>query len=656
MIKKLFTRALVVMLIAVLGYFAFISSDVETVPIERSDRAAAALPKETMMGEDVQYKSFDSKGNEIVSGSSKKVTQTGEDNLKLEEGLELKIRIEGKDYRIEADSYGPGDDEAQIMTANPGNTILLSVEDVTIETEGPLIYDKDGVFSTEAVAKFRMGDASGESSGLRYQPDVFLELLKDCNFQSRGEQGNLRITSDYMLMREEDGKGRIQNGILTSVSIDGASQTQLMADEIDLIFDGGREGQPFRLVEASLTGEPTRFDWSQGNLSSSRFDACFDDSGKWLAELITGPDSQFGAETEDGYRLYGSSGQLSLWMNNDEPRELSGRSPIAIEGHKQDGSLLRLAGKNGLETVFSEGRAYSTRIFGEPTFSYDGQEGSAGNLRASHNERNIIFSEGSELWDSEQQVRVKADRILLSDWDQEEKEVNAFDFVQVSYEAEGAASQCFADEMKFKLPGHYMLLKGSPAKVNRQDMTIDAGELEITQIDDEWFNLKAGAVGSGEVALLLITENGPAQIRARGLDYRGEEDRLIFDNVIQAILSEQGELSCQTMEVNLRDRGEKKVVDNLVASGDVIFSGMTPDEEEPKPVNCQAETMTYTEAEGVLYFTGASQPVVLTHPSGSFRGKELTYNLKDGSIRGDSDKHGSTKTTISLKRQLSKNR
>jgi len=651
MYRKILTRTLTLLMIAVLGYFVFISGDVtQEIPIEKSSEQSGMITEDTMLGTDAHYKSFNPKGDVLSTGSSMKVTIEGE-NLRLEDGLELETyEIGGKKYSVKADSFGVDNENQKILTAEPGHKIILTGEDVSIETVGPLIYDnQQSIFSTESVAYFKMGDAQGHSQGLRYKPDVFLELQRDCVFNTISETEKSTITADHIYFRNSIRKGLIRKGLLTTTSHDGSRQTRMEALEIEVLYHGGNSQEPFRLEQASLSGEPARFSWNNGDMTSTVFEACFDGTGKWIEELLTGVDAHFSAQTEDGYQLYGRGGQLSLLMEQSIPRELLSHEAIELEGAKEEGAVLRLVGKAGLETQFSEGQAYSTRLFGQPTFSYGGQEGAAGNIRVSHNERNIIFSEGAELRDQAQQVRIKADEILLSNWDQEAKEINAFKFVEITYrEDEPDVAQCFGDELKFLLPQYYIKLKGAPAQVNRQNLTIDANTIEMDRMDELSFDLKAGSTVNNEVNVIMATDEGSSHIQARDLIYKGETDLLVFDNVIKAVFPEKGQLFCKQMTVRLKNKGETKVVETIEAEGDVLFEGVLMDSGEPKPVNCRADQLRYNQSEGLIYFIGKGRNLVFNHPAGVFEGRELTYNLKDGAIRGDSDKHGTTVTRIKI--------
>lgn len=658
MIRKLLTRTLFLATLGLLGYFAFISSEINNVPIEESDRQALPLDEESVRGNKVRFKSYDRDGNEIISGSSNKVKKEGESRLTMEEGLELNIKRSGQHYGVTADSYGVDEEGRQVMTADPGNLILLTLDDMRLETEGPLFYlEEQDLFTTDAVARFEMGTSRGVAHGLRYQPQVFLEMLGNNELSTRDERGDMRLLADYMRFDHLAKNALIRNGTMTSSAGPDQPATELKADEIQLVYRGAEGDQPLSLVQATLDGAPARIEWDQGDLVSSSFQVCFDNAGTWVEELITDVDAHFSTRTDDGYLLYGTGGQLSLWMNRSVPVELSGNAPIEIEGQRGDGEVLKLIGKQGLRTRFVDGGAHSTRLFGEPSFSYGTQAGVAGSLRISHSERNILFGEGAELWDQVQDIRVKADQILLSNWDQEQREINAFAFVELTFQEAGEeVVQSFADELKLVLPNRFIQLKGEPAKVNRHNLTIDARDMQIDRVDDEIFNLVASASDNAEVYLLMVMEGGTARIQAKKLDYQGEKDLLVFENVSEAVLPGQGKLSCEIMTVSLRDRGDRKVIESITAENEVLFTGTIEEDGVLRPVHCRSDKMLYGHNQEVITFMGEGREVVFTHPSGEFRGKELTYNLKDGTIRGGSDKHGTTRTTISLDDQLPRNR
>jgi len=646
MLKKLLTRALVALLAITLGYFAYLSTKRTMVPIERravDDEPAA----ERIKGRDVRYKSYDAEGNEIISGSSNKVTQTGDEQFELAEGLALKFNQDGKRYEVRADRFEDAGDGRQVLSAEPGGEIFLGVEDVTIRTSGPLIYnDTTGVFATEAQAEFSMGEARGSALGLRYKPDEFLELQRETLFFTDGPRENVAINADFIRIDQLERQCVIRDGSL--VSFRGEAQTRLTAEDILLSYEGGRKGEPFLMRRAMISGAPASFAWDDGGLDASSFEACFDPEGRWVEEVLTEEDAVFTAQTADGYLIYGQGGQLLLTAAAAKPQVLASQSAIRIESRKAVGPSASLSGSGGFETRFRDGQAYSTRLFGAPHFTYGLQRGQAGSIRVMHGERNILFSQGAELEDRAERVRVLGDEIILDGWDQPEKAIYAADFVQIEYGAEaGQAIHCAGDSLKLRLPSREAKLEGQPARAWREGQEIEAGTIEINraETEEEGYDLRA----VGDVALAMDSENGRALVRAKSMNYDAAKRILDFDTVIRAVLPGQGELSCGALQAGLKEKNRERALSFVKAAEQVIFNGMIMTEGELKPISCQADRMDYQAEEAVIHFRGVGKDVVFKHPSGELTGRELTYFLNDGSIRVDSVTHGTTQTIINLK-------
>lgn len=651
MIKKILSRGLLAALIATLAYFVFLSADLTPVPIEKGGMRADPLDKDTVKGRGVQYKTFDAMGNEIISGTSYKVTQTGERTFQLREGLSIRVNRDGKAYDVRADSFEKKEDGRRIMLAAPGAKILLDAQEgISIETPGPLIHTPDNIIQTEAEAYFRFGEIQGRCKGLRYKPDEFLELQADAWFFAHGSTGDMQITADLITLDNALQTATVYNGVLSNQNEMGLRQT-LMARKFILEYTGGQEGRPFRMNHATLWGEPARFVWDEGELVASAFDVCFDPEGQWAEEVVTDEDTRFNMETRDGYDMHGQSGSLTLRTKLGRPHQMVGQDPIHIFARKPGSPSLELFGEKGIETLFLQGRTYSTRIHGMPSFRYADQEGKAGSLEVLHDEHNIIFSEGAELIDTREEVRILGDKILLANWDQEEREIFAFKFVEIRYrENTPDMIQCFGDSLVFRMPDQNVHLEGEKARMIRRGQRVEARLIEMTRVDDELFDLNT----EGEVALIGDTDKGPLRVEARKMAYKALEQVLRFENVTRARVPDMGTLSCGHLEAGIKRRGNQTQIEYLSASDDVILEGIVVQGEQRTPMACRADRLDYRPRERVIYFKGEGKDVTFEHPTGKLYGRELTYNLNDGSMRVDSVTHGTTKTTVNLKDHNSK--
>ncbi len=650
MVKKFISRGLLAALIATLAYFVFLSADLTPVPIEKGETQAQPPDKDRVKGTRVQYKTFDAQGNEIISGKSSEVIQADERSFELKEGLRMRFNRDGKSYEVQADSF-INEDGRRVMSADPGSKILLVDQDgLSIETPGPLIYTPDNIIETEAWAFFRLGEMQGRCRGLRYKPKEFLELRADAWFFAHGSSGDMQITADLITLDNALQTGTVYNGVLSSHKESGPRQT-MMADRIHLEYNGGRDGLPFRLNHAVLRGEPAKILWDEGALEASNFDICFDPEGQWVEEAIADEDTRFNMETRDGYRMLGQSGSLRLITEQGQPRQLLGVEPIKVTAAKPGHPDMELFGEKGIETLFLQGRAYSTRIRGMPSFRYADQKGKAGNLEVLHAERNVIFSEGSELIDAKEDVRILGDKILLTNWDQEEREIFAFKFVEIRYrENTPDLIQCFGNSLVFRTPQQNVHLEGEKARMIHGGREVEARVIELLRVDDELFDLKT----EGEVSLTGETEQGLLTVDAAVMKYEALQRVLRFENVTRARVPDMGSLSCGYLEAGIKQRNDRTEIEYLTATDDVILEGLVVEQGQRTPMACRADRLDYRPEEKVVYFKGEGKDVTFEHPTGKLRGRELTYNLIDGSMRVDSVTHGTTKTTVNLKDQNSK--
>ncbi|CAM2008912.1 LptA/OstA family protein [Acanthopleuribacter pedis] len=630
MIKKWLSRGLIFLMIVICGYFVYLSTKTETVPIEKTDPSKADLPQ-GLRGRDVRHAAFDAEGNLIQSGTSSQVTLIGEDQLELEGGLELEATENGRRYHIKADRYRNNKDKSQVLEAAKGSVVILAESDgLRLETPGPVVAHPDGTYTSDAEVAFFLGESRGTCKGLRYQPYAFVELQNAVKFDvSRGDQGAVSIEAEHLKLDQSKARGIIQRGVVDCVD-EAGNLAKLQSETIEFSFRT-RKNHNIIMEQATVIGEPGRFQWNQGALQSPRLDIRFDENGRLLRDIRTGAQARFDMAAEDGYRMNADTGALTLTLDGSLPSKLTSDDPLTLNAQRDTPATLHLVGEKGLETQFEAGRAVNTFITGNPTFTYGGQAGKAGELRISHRERNIIFSSGSELLDKDEDISIYGDRILLTNWDQEEREIFAFRFVTITYRlSEPTPTRCWGDQLELKLPSHTFKITGNPAKLQHEEHTIKAPEINLRKIDEDLFELET----DDRVSLNLQTEEGLFQLEAKTMKLSQGTGLLVFQNVTEAVLPGRGKLSCDLMEVEVKKENDQQVVERLTATGDVLFQGSVTDKEgKASPVSGQSETMIYTRAEDTLQFLGNNKDVVFNHPSGEFVGPELTYNLKDATMR-----------------------
>lgn len=652
MSKKFLTRILLLLSLGTAAFFLFISVETTSVPIEKSNGKRKNEGNGTVKGDGVTFQSFDREGKEVISGASEKVTLSNGDELLLEQGLELNLTRDDKKYYVKADSFVNRQDGSRELRSNGNELIILAAEDgVVIETKGPLISRPDGVFTTESHASFRWGKASGSCRGLRYKPESFLHLLADAHFESDNAQGFISLDADTLLIEQPKGYGTMTNGVILSRSKKSSEQNALVSEEIEFHFVN--RDNDFLFTSAKLSGSPAWVNWSRGRLESHYFEVCFHDDGRKIAELVSGWDARFEVITEDGYRSNGQAGRFTLDFVESVPRELIGHGNVNFQGSRGDGDELRLQGKSGLVTEFLNGKAYSTRILGSPTLEHGAVKGSAGNIRMLHGESKIVFADGAELNDPKSGMQISGNSILLTDINQKEQEIYAFEFVEiVGTGPNGSNLKASGSELELHLPDYLLKLGGEPAVMEQNGILIRAPKIEARGNDETDFALKA----EGRIQLQADLENGPIDVTSQQLDLAMAEGSVLFNEVEKAVLPGYGELSCGKLQIALSENSDGYQVEDLRAERNIIFQGNRIDETgKGTGYTARADLMTYDGEDERIRFLGKDREITVTMEGRELICQELTYYINDGRMRIVPATHGTTKTTVPLKERDYKN-
>ena len=651
MMKKFLTRSLILAAIGILGYFAFISKSSVTIPIEDAQRPSDQNQEKTK-GKNVHFIEFDPTGKQIFSGSSEEVNQIETESFELEQVSG--VYTDGDhSYRIQADFLKQLDEQTRVLSAKPEGTIELAMEDgLNLNTQGPLIQSSEHLFSTEAFAQFSLSDASGRCKGMRYKRGELLELKQEAFFKVKDEQGTLIIFSDNMYFRNALGKGSLKNAVMTSINDHGESVT-LAAEEIEISFTGGDGGAPFRITRAILKGKPSSLIWGLGRLESSYFDVCFDGSGKWLEELITDGDAQFAMVTQDNYDVYGNSGMIDIAFRQSTPVSMVGRDTVRVEAQKFQAPPLSLKGSQGIKTEFYGGKAHSTQINGNPSFQYGEQRGQGGTLQLLHHEHNLILSGEARLLAPRDHIEITGDKILLTNWDQRKREIFAFEFVTIKYgEYDEDRVECFGDHLELRLPERYVKIEGKPARTIRQGQQVAAKQIEFLQLDQDLYDLRT----QHQVHLTMDMEEGLLEAFADTMRFESATQKLQFGQVTKASFPALGELSCTQLEAFFKEKNDVKVIEKVIATGNVILEGQIEQNGSMQPIACQADKLNYQPAKNEILVLGQGRDISFEFWRGKAKGRELTFNLKDGSMRVGPVAHGTTQTTVNVKELKKDNR
>ena len=650
MLKKLLTRITILTTLFLMGYFILISSETQSLRIEKNEAPEDSNPQQLGSGLGGNYHKYDASGNLVTSGTTPKAVRTVDEGFVLEM-IEFNHRHQNKNYHIQADQLVTGEDQKRVMTANPGSVIVLEEENgIRIETPGPLIQEADGLISTDAETQFQIGSAKGRCKGIRYRSGEILELLDKVNFVDEGPGGSTRIDAEYLKVDQASGYGHVRGGVITLHS--PLRQGAMTADRMELVFKDPAV-LSLDLDRALLTGKPAGIFWNEVDMQAAYFDICFDETGKWPAEMDTANDAKFASQTQDQFQVSGNGGALKLLFQQGVPQKLTSMDSIRINGKKEGSPPFSLTGKQGVQASFQEGRIANTKIFGTPHFLYGSMSGISGGLHLLHNENKALFSQGAELWDDEQDIHIKGDEILLTGWDLNEREIVAYRFVELRY-AEKTAQKILGkgETLKMKLPANAILLEGDPARITRLNETVEAPQIKANQVDGDHFNFQ----GSGQVHLTRVTDEGTFLVKAKKMDYVSQDNLIHFETVLEAKTPDDGSLSCGFLRVNLKTVGDKQTLHTITATKDVIFNGVVKHKDGDKPLLCMADRLDYDLVEGIAKFQGIDKDVVYKGPDGEAKIRQLIYDRKDGSLTGVPERRGTTTTTVPIKEPPSRDR
>lgn len=653
LVKKWLTRLLVLSMIGIGLYFAVLSTKTSIVPIESSANLAHPIQEKEMRGEGVSIASYDREGNLISSGKSESFVLVGEDQLALKDGLEYQFEKEGRKYYTRADNFENLPNGQRRLSANEGKTILLAIENgISIETPGPLIYDENEVISTPAPATFKMGQIEGSCVGLKYKAEQFLELNAKARFTATSPEGTTHINATSLQLDYQERKGIIKQGFIRNHPTHAIHSNTLEAEHFNILFKG-ESSQNLQLQEAQLTGSPTRITWEEGELVSPELQVCFDSTGKVLQEVLTGRDATYSSLTAEGAEITGKTGQLTFQFEAGAPKSLQSAMPIAISVVQEGSDPLQLKGSLGLQSSFENSRVRSTRIFGSPHFRMGTQEGQAGSLRVLHDEQEVLLSESAQLQDRTQAMEIRGDEILLTRWNDDQQEIFANRFVEITYAA-GTPDvlKSWGETLALTMPSQKAILTGTPARVEQKEQTVEAQRIEITQIGPHLYEMKT----DDEVNLTMKTEQGNFNIIARDMSFSQEKQIVTFTDVQKAQLGQQGTLSCRDLKIFMPMTAEGRQIQTIDAVGSVLYEGQMRHGDTMKAFSTRSDALAFERETQTIVFQGEQKDVVVNHPDGEMKGRKLTYHLNDGSMRVTSATHGVTQTTVKFNDQKKQRR
>jgi len=609
-------------------------------------------PNEQMMvGEVMEITSYDIHGNPEAQVKARVGKQLSESEWQLTESDAELIQADGSVMRFFADHFRQETSGARVVEANPGSRILLQDDSgLEIESGGPIRITGDDRVSTEAAARFKWREAWGRCEGLEYRVGKLLELGHDATFNAQLVDGVLQFRSDGLRFDLATGTGSVRQGYFVATGLD-QGHASLYADRMQFTYSGLSEDDFFRFGEligkSRPDGQSTRVTWERGDILSERFHACFDEQNGQLVEVTSGDDANFSTETEDGYSLLGRSGQLVLSFAQGEPQRLVTSRPVGFEGVAADGARFSLSGEQGFDSILNGGRASSTVVYGSPVFQINRQHGRAGSVRLLHSEGRILLGGGAVLQDLDQRIEVKGEEILLANWEGDQREVFAREFVELLFEGKhGQTVEGFGDQLKMTFADQTIDLRGRPAQFRSGGGLILANQVTAVGQSGGRFILSA----KGDLDLKVDLEDGSAyRLQGQQMRWHQFEGRIEVESVESASLHRLGEVSAERMVILLEHNGGESIK-SLQAEGQVVFEGAIERDGELERFSCLADVLRFNQASQELKLEGLDTDVVVNFRDGqSHKVRELTYNLKDGSMLAGSDTHGFTRTILNLK-------
>lgn len=591
-----------------------------------------------MQSEQVEVRVFDTTGRATDQVKAQKGRQGSDQSLHLQ-GVEASITTAaGRTIHFFADHYDQGLSE-RILRAEPDSRIEMEEESgMSMQTVGPIVMGEQDIISTQAAAQFQFGDFQGQTNGLKYLSQNWMILESDIAFWV---PERLHFSGQHMQVDLIKNYGTMQRGEFRQL---GEPLAKLQAPTLLFFFVPGRSGlQQTHLESMQLYGPDCMLQWQEGSFVSKNLSVCMDAQNR-LAQVDSRTSAVIDLAAVDGFRMRGQTGKLSLVFQNGSPEHLEGQGRVKLNGRLGPAQFV-LESQEGLQTEFELGQVAETTLSGLPVFQYEGLKGEAGRIRLLHRENRILLSENAELDHPEEQFHLWGEEILIANWSQGSREVYGRGFVRLVTQRGEAPIEAKGDSISLVFPERWLRLEGHPAVFAQNDQRIEAEVVRVLPTYADQLKLFA----DGNLVFSFPLNGQPSTIRGASLVAETGTGTVVLRDVQEALLGQIGKLSARELKLSTH---EDRSLDQLIAQGEVHFSGVIETESGPQRFSGRSDRLTYQQSNQEVVMEGQDRDVVLLlNERNEFRGRSLTYNLIDGSMRADSGPHAFGKTIFVIPRK-----
>lgn len=576
--------------------------------------------RDARTSEILEVQVFDSKGQPLDSVSARKGRQDQAEQLQLSD-VEAKIHApNGSIIHFNADHYEE-DRGMRTLRSNPGSRIsLLEQGGLALSTEGPVTMDGAGMIQTQVQTQFSWREWRGSAAALRYEPARILYLDGPAKWEI---EGGSSIEGQNLVLDVTRGVGQMEAAVLSQV----AEPPMVLAAPHMLLFL--THASP-RLDSVVLIGPESRLGWPGGQLSSSRLSACLDTEGN-LVSAETHPNVSLAFATMDGATLQGTTGPIHLTCQLGAPAALTCSGSVKLEG-LIEGAPFLLECAEGLVTSFEQGVAVDTVLSGAATFSFQQLRGQSGRIRLLHRENRLLLSENALLDESGEGMKLWGEELLIAHWTQPNREIYGRGFVKLRAENSGSGPiEATGESLSLVFPERWMVLKGTPARFEQGDRFIEALEVRVVPGQTTGHDLYA----EGQLHFRLLKGGQQWKLKGKSMEIHQQQGTVRVREVQEAQLVPLGQLSANEVVLDSDQAGALR---SLLAEGNVLFSGALPGDSTWQTYSGRADRLHFLAERNEIELLGTTREVLLRSADGNeVRGRSLTYNLSDGSLRSGSD-------------------
>jgi len=652
-------------------WVAFQEKEIE--PVEVTEKPKAEFFRE-IIGNVIRYKSFNDRGEWTLEVHAEKIEQLDEGGTLVRGAKASYRKPDGRTMHIQSE-YLQDSGVNKVFSSSPGQPIVLEEEGgLRFETVGPLTVTPTTEFKAVNLTTFQLGDWKGTCQDLYFLPDKTVRLAHDVEFtMDRGPRAS-SLEAERVEVLLNQGKGTVHRGQFVMISDVDQPQPRtalFVSETIQLEFSGGTGKDSMRISEMTIVGPESRFTWDEGELRAPLFSVCMDRLGRYPQLIHTYDQTDIQVRSGESQKIEVQTGDVFMDFFETRPLELSGQSPISFLANTATGVALELKGGKGFRTEFNSGILENTRIFGTPTFRFEQLHGKAGFFRILHGQNKLMMSQTAEISQDEPNLMLSAEEILVSNWDQKDREIFGRAFIQIQTRLKGGRNVSgTGDAIFFNDYEGLLTLTGQPATFEDPNGVFAAQRFELlretlepvanevgdqaetvtTQIETDGELVRGKA--SGEVRGRLKMGDSEYLLECDQLDYQESQSRCTILQVEKLVLAGLGELSAAEVELyfNTKDRA----LEELEAKGNIHFSGEIQQKGPAQKFFGTADRLRFSQASQVLELEGDNRDVSLRNNEGTeHKGRRLIYSLLDATMRVEAGAHSSTQTIVNIKKEKS---